>query len=264
MPVSLERLTYFGFVEVERVFLLLVFLLLMFVLSAAFYVGALFFQSYIYTQPVPGLAWRAPAAAALMAVYFTLWCLIVISSDAKPGNIPYDSIFRFNPKVDMFDKPAPRIWTIKADGTKTAYVGRKGDDLKFTYRDDRKRPYNDSGVVAVELEHEGEVMRFDKVAADDGPYRSFRSAKGWVMVGYESGFDGIPFQSRWGRLLGNLALNLLHAALWFVSIWLLLQFRFNDALGFTFVLWLATTALLGPVLLDRAAAVVRDRIAARP
>ena len=245
-------------------FLLLVFTLLLVVLATAFYVGALFFQSYIYTEPAPGLAWRAPAAAAAMALFFTIWCLIVISSDAEPGKIPYDTIFRFNPKVDMFDKSVSKFATIKADGTRTAYVRYTGDDGRFVYRDDKKRPYSPSGVVAIELEYQGEPKRFDKGVTEQGGYRWFQSPDNWVMKEYDNGPDGNPYQSRWGRLLGNLTLNLVHGVFWFVCIWLLLQFRFNDALGFTFVLWLATTALLGPVLLDRAAATVEKRNVASP
>ena len=55
------------------VFLFLVFTILFIVFGVLFYVGSLFFQSYIYTTPVAGLAWR-PAAAAVMTVFFTVWC----------------------------------------------------------------------------------------------------------------------------------------------------------------------------------------------
>ena len=159
--------------------------------------------------------------------------------------MPYDTIFRFSPKVDMTDKPVPKFWSIKADGTKTAYTGRYGDDLRYSYRDERKRPYSDSGVVAIELEHNNGILRFEKGVTEEGGYRSFRSSDGWVVNEFESGLDGIPFQSRWGRLLANLFLNVLHGAIWFVCMWLLLQFRFNDALGFAMVLWLVATTLLG-------------------
>jgi hypothetical protein len=244
------------------VFLTLAFLLLLVVLSVALYVGALFFQSYIYTQPVPGLAWRAPAAAVALATFFTFWCFIITRSDARPGDIPYDAIHRFSPTVEMFDNAVPKFWAIRADGAKTLYSMRKKDDGRPEYVDDKKKPYNYSGVVAFELDNKGTMVRFDKTATEEGDYRSFRSADGWVMKEYVDGPTGIPSQSRWGRFLANMALNLLHAVLWFVCFWLLLQFRFNDALGFALVITLISTVVLLPMLLDRAAEVARQRNAA--
>jgi hypothetical protein len=250
----------------KRVFLLLVFTLLFLVLAVVLFVGALFFQSYIYTEPTAGLAWRAPAAAGLMAAFFTLWCLLVARSDASPGNIPYDTIFRFSPKVAMFEGPAPKFWAIRPDGvTKTPYIMRKGDDGRPEYVDaiDKKKRYNPSGVAAIELENKGATVRFEKVAAEQGSnYRTFRSPDGWVMQEFENGPTGEPSQSRWGRFFANVALNVLHAALWFVSFWLLLQFRFNDALGFALVISLIATVVLLPMILDQAAAMARDRVAA--
>jgi hypothetical protein len=247
---------------VESVFLVLVFAVLFVVLAVALYVGALFFQSYIYTGPVPGLAWRAPVAAGVLASFFTLWCFVVTRSDARPGDIPYDTIFRFSPRVDMFPEPAPKIWTVKGDGAKIAYVRRTSDNLKPEYRDSKKGgPYLPTGVVALELERDGSIIRFDKGVTEEGGYRFFESADGWVMKEYDNGPTGIPSQSRWGRFLANLGLNLLHAALWLVCFWLLLQFRFNDALGFAFVITLVATVVLLPMILDQAAIVARERSA---
>jgi len=246
------------------VFLTLVFVVLFAVFAALLYVGTLFFQNYIYTGPEPGLAWRAPAAAAALAGFYTLWCFLVIQSDASPGNIPYDTIFRFSPKVDMFAEPAPKITTIKGDGARTDYVRRVNDNLQSVYQDvkDKKKPYNYAGVVAIELEHNGATVRFDKAVTEEGGYRRFQSADGWVMQEFDNGPTGIPSQSRWGRFLAVLALNLLHACLWFVCFWLLLQFRVNDALGFTFVITLIATVVLLPMILDQSAAAARKRVTA--
>ena len=241
-------------------FLLLVFVVLFVVLAVALYVGALFFQSYIYTGPVAGLAWRAPAAAGLLAGFFTLWCFVVTRSDASPGNIPYDTILRFSPRVDMFVEPAPKLWTLKADGTKTAYTRKVNDNLQPEYRDSKKgSPYLPSGVVAIELEHNGSIVHFDKGVTEEGGYRFFQSADGWVIQEFDNGPTGIPWQSRSSRFLAVLGLNVLHAVLWFVCFWLLLQFRFNDSLGFAFVLTLIAIVVLVPMILDKAAIVAHER-----
>lgn len=240
-------------------FLFLVFLLLLIVLGVGLFVATLFFQSYIYTQPTPGLAWRAPAAAAVLATFYTIWCFGITRSDASVGNIPYDTVLRFSPKVDLFAEPALKIWAVRADGTRTLYKRRKGDDLRFEYVDERNKGYNSGSVVAFEVEDKGTSLRLDRAPADDSGYRTFVSADGWVMQEFESGPTGIPSQSRWGRFLGNLFLNLLHAGLWFVCLWLLLQFRFNDALGFAAVLWLVATVMLVPPLLDQSASIAAER-----
>jgi hypothetical protein len=240
------------------VFLLLLFLILFAVLGVFIYVGALFFQGYIYTEPTPGLAWRAPAAAAVLASFFTLWCFIVTRSEAVPGNIPYDTIFRFNPGVDMFPKAAPKLWTVKADGTKTVYTLRKNENLIDEYVDPKGKNYNDTGVIAIELEYQGAPVRFNAAESESG-YRWMVSSDGWRMQEFHTGPTGVPTQSRWGRIFANLGLNLLHGVLWFVCLWLLLQFRFNDALGFAFVLVLVATIAVLPMLLDQAAEVARAR-----
>jgi hypothetical protein len=261
-PLARRGSTIFDRDEVKRVFLFLVFVLLALVLGVALYVGTLFFQSYIYTEPTPGLAWRAPAAAAALASFFTLWCFLITRSDASPGKIPYDAIHRFSPKIEMFAAPVPKFWVVRGDGAKVLYSARKRDDGRSEYYDDKKKPYSQSGVVAIELENKGGTVRLDKEAAEEGGYRIFRSADGWTMQEFENGPTGLPAQWRWGRFLGNLLLNLLHAALWFVCLWLLLHYRFNDALGMALVIWLIATLILVPMLLDQAAAIARDRIAA--
>ena len=43
-------------------------------LALLFWVGAMFLQGYLYTQPSQHLHWQAPAAALAVAVFVTLWC----------------------------------------------------------------------------------------------------------------------------------------------------------------------------------------------
>ena len=243
-------------------FLLLTFLLLAVVLGVALTVGTLFFQGYVYTEPSPGLFWRAPAAGAALAFFYTLWSLVIVKSDASIGNIPYDTVFRFSPKVDMTAEPVPVLWALRADGTKTKYIKRKGDNLRDEYQDERRKPYNSGSVIGFEVAHQGSVVRLDNVIFNESGQRTFLSAAGWQMDEFENGPTGVPTQSRWGRFLGNLLINLLHGGLWFVCLWLLLQFRFNDALGAACVLWLTATVMIVPPLLDRAATIAASSAAA--
>jgi hypothetical protein len=47
------------------------------------------------------------------------------------------------------------------------------------------------------------------------------------------------------------AINLAHLLVWFLALWLLLRFQWGHALGLAFVLWIAMTLVIVPMLLDR-------------
>ena len=85
-------------------------------LTVILWAGTFFFQGYIYTEPSPGIVWQAPAAAALLTLGYTVWCLcIALNPNASPRNLPIDTILNFNPEVEMSDlkgKPAENVWAI--------------------------------------------------------------------------------------------------------------------------------------------------------
>src|SRR5262249_27175726 len=153
----------------------------------------------------------------------------------------YDAIHRFNPQVDMFPdgKPSPKLTAIRSDGTKTLYKRITNDRLDSEYVDERNKPFSASGLVAFELERDGTVVKFDFVPTDEYEDTKFMSSDGWTIVSYpESGPKHSPYRWRSGYVFLNLLINLLHFGVWFVCLWLLLQFRFMEALGFGVVLWL--------------------------
>lgn len=249
-------------------FLLLVLTVFLIVLSVVFFAGSLFLQSTIFTEPTPGLAWRAPTAAAVMSIFFTFWCYLVLQSDARPGDNPYDTTFRYSPRADLFRDPTPRLWANYGGDKTVVYVRKKDDDLKDRYQVERKsaadpkRRWSPTGVQWIEIDHAGTKMRFEKVPATGGDYRTFASPQGWVMQEFEDGPTGVPHRYRWLSFLGNSFLNVLHGVLWFVCFWLLLRYQWDHSLGFAFVLWLLTTLIVLPMVLDPAANLARER--ARP
>jgi hypothetical protein len=219
------------------------------------WVGTLFIQSYIYTEATPGLPWQAPAAGLVLGAFLGLWCYIVATSpDAEPTDIPYDTLFRFSPKVEMFEKPAAQLWAVKKNDEKVRYkrfpvVGPP----YYEYRDttDAKRAWPVSGVKAIELEHDGEKYRFEPTVTERGAYPSFVNEKGWTMKVYDRGPTGIPTTFRTSRFLA------MHLAFWFVCLWLLLRFQWSHALGIAFCAWLVFTIALLPMLLTYAAEVAQ-------
>jgi hypothetical protein len=72
------------------------------------------------------------------------------------------------------------------------------------------------------------------------------------MMDYETGPDGLPTHFRFGLFVANVFLNLLHLALWFALLWLLLDYQWPHALGLAIVLWLLMTLTFLPLLLGQA------------
>jgi hypothetical protein len=225
------------------------------------WIAALFVQSYIYTEASPGLAWQAPATGVILGAFFAAWCWFVVASpDARPTDIPYDTLFRFSPRVDMTKEPVRELWAIKKNDEKVRYVRFRHGQNRFEYKDGADRAWNGTGVKAIELEHDGEKYRFEPVTVATGAYPEFASDKGdWTMKVFDSGPTGAPTTFRTSRFLANLALNLLHFVLWFACLWLVLRFQWAHALGFAFCAWLLITLAMLPMILGHAAEVAQRR-----
>jgi hypothetical protein len=242
--------------EEIRVFLLLVFVMLLVALGVLFFVGTLFIQSFIFTEATEGLAWRAPTAAAIMAVFFTLWCLIVVRSDATPGNIPYTTIFNFSTRVNMLSDSAEQLWAERYDKKVTRYVRTPDIDLgksKWHYQStsDTTKSFTPVGVESVEIESApGVKTKF--MAKKDGDSEFFQSDDGWNLE-YDRDISGNPYRMSWALIFGNLLLNGLHFALWFVCLWLILRFSMSSSVLFAAILWGLVTVALLPMLLEQAA-----------
>jgi hypothetical protein len=240
------------------VFLALVFVMLLAVLAIVFFVGSVFVQSYIFTQPTEGMAWRAPTAAAIMTLFFTIWCwLVVANPDAKPGAIPLTTILNFSFRSNMFAAPVPDLWAYRAEGTPPIrYVLRHYVDLgqdKTSYQNaaDPTKPFTPVGVQAVEIKTAtGDKLKFTKKTEDDRSW--FISDDGWMLEDH-SDISGNPSRANWGLLLANLLLNFVHLALWFVCLWVILRFSLGSSVLFAAILWGLMTVAILPMLLDQAA-----------
>jgi hypothetical protein len=234
-------------------------------LMVVLFVGSMFLQGYIYTEPSPQMWWAAPAAGAVLGVFFAGWCYAVArSADARPNDIPYDTFFNFSTHVYMVKDPVTVIWAVKKNGEKVKYARFREDQNRYSYKDTSsvQRPWRGTGVVAIELEHDGEKYRFEEAKAESGSYQEFVNDKGWSMKVYESGPTGQPRAFRAGHVFANLFFNFMHAALWFVCLWLLIRFQWSHALGLAICLWLLFSLAILPMMLDYAARVAVARQAA--
>jgi hypothetical protein len=246
--------------------LYLILLLTALALMLFLYVGALFLQGYYYTQPSETIFWGAPAAGLALGLFFWVWCLLIVNSPgANPEDIPYDTIARFSPRVDVLKEPTKELIAVKKDGTKVVYKRHRVpvppmNLARTEYRTDQEtpQPWRGSGVEKIIFDVDGEKVEFrraEQSADDKYKYREFVSDHGWVIKEMDDGPTGLPQAYRWSRFFMNIFLNVLHLVLWFLGLWLLLRFQWSHALGLAVCLWLVVTLVLLPMLLNYAATV---------
>jgi hypothetical protein len=233
---------------------LLITILLVFLGLATFlWAGTLFFQGYIYSEPVSELYWRAPAAGVVIALLLAFWCFLDFRN---PGR--YDATW-FEPTAsdeEVFDK----FWSVKGE-QETVYEAHKDAQGRIEYRDAAGRPWARSdaeGVVeAIIVEENGQRVRFNAELTKD---KKFKAATGEPVRYIEAGGRGRVMTDRyigklpvshWGATLAKILLSLLHLGLWFVCLWLILQFQRGHAFGLALVIWVTLTLILLPLLFEK-------------
>lgn len=251
-------------------FVLVVFLLVIFVvLTVSFLVGSLFLQSNIYSEPTPGLPWKAPAAAAALTLFYAFWVFLDYRTlDPNLSEIPYDTIFRFNATESRsVDRFLARFGPADDDSvTKELTYSRKqgGSFSSAEYRDDKNQPFNRTGTEGVLKEI---IVKDDKFG--ELKFKPDLKAKashgGDSPVGYHQVGGGLRMEPlgnlstfRWGLFLTNVFLNGTHLVVWFLCLWLLLRYQWSHALFIGVILWgMATWGM--PMLLDKTQSVVREK-----
>jgi hypothetical protein len=246
--------------------LLLILLVVGVTVTVLLWVGTLFLQGYYYTEPTKGILWQAPAAGAALTIFLVMWCFLVANSaTATTQDIPYDTLFRFSPQVEMFRDPVRELWAVhKGKGTKEVlYKIYRTPPNQYGYK--KAGSLSDSPLTNLETVEailikgdQGDKIRFTQATVSEGSYDHLVSDDGWQMKWYH-GPTGLPFKFRWGRFLLTFFLNSFHLVLWFACLWLLLRFQWGHALGLAIVLWLVMTLTFMPMLLTQAAQVAQER-----
>jgi hypothetical protein len=241
-------------------FILIVFVVVGVSLTVLLWIATLFFQSYYYTEPTEGIVWQAPAAGFGLALFFVIWCALILGSDVtSPTDVPWDTLFRFNPKAEKYSEPAKEILLVKK-GVKEPIVyqrkriGQKG--YKYIQAGTGKPwPSDPYAFESILIKEDGKTTPFNPIEAAEGvDYREFVDDEGWTMRVYpQSGPTGVPYIFRWSRFLGNMFLNFFHLVVWFLCLWLVLRFQWSHALGLAVVAWIAMTLAILPLILDQAA-----------
>jgi hypothetical protein len=241
--------------------LLLIFLITFATLTVLLWAGTVFFQGYIYTEPSEQVYWQAPAAAGVLSLFLTLWCLLIANSEgASTTDIPYNTIFSFSPRVEKYKEAVPVIWVTREGEPKPIRYDRVRDPQfkgRVTYRDKAGKA-NWFRIKSLKTVTKDEEMVFEppqEKSTED--YQAFVSPDGWFMRVDDGGPTGVPEAFVWGRFFLSLFLNILHLAFWFLALWLLLRFQWGHALGLGFVMWLIMTLVILPMLLEQAALVAQ-------
>jgi hypothetical protein len=230
-------------------------------LLAILWSGTVFLQGYFYTEASTAIFWQAPAAAAVLTLFYGLWYLLDYGApETRASYLPYDTIFRFSAEETRGTKPVPYLFAEKKSKEKIRYkrytvfeAGRTTYRYYQEFKDGSKGPpWSGSGVVALIVPEDKEEIRYEPAKSDAGTYPRFVSPDGWAMMVYEDGPTGESVAFRTGLLLVNLLLNFGHFVLWFLCLWLLLRFQWSHALGLAFVLWLVMTIFPLPWILGNA------------
>lgn len=217
----------------------------------------IFLQGYINTTPVEGIVWRAPVAGTVVALYVAFW---VVLDYRAPGQ--YREVQGFSSRED---KIYPEFRIINQDDKEEIYKRTKNQQGKDVYKrdgkyDGREPPSRPLEVIVTENDEqvifEPERDARGQFKVQTGQSLQYRDKKGRVMIEGDLGRISI---FRTGNMILNLLLNFLHLVVWVAVFWLVLQFRFFQALGLALVAWIAMTIFLLPPTLGKAEEIAQQR-----
>jgi hypothetical protein len=240
--------------------LLLVFGLVFIGLAVTAAVVAALMHNGFYEQPVEGMAWRAPVAAAAITAFLGFWALIEHKS---PGR--FDSLFSFGATSD---KQFEQFWSERKSGaevTETLYHRHFVPPGRVEYIDANGKAWrrSDSGVVtAIIVEEDGERRRFvAQLGPDDTFLRDPSDPNSVLPVRYiEDGgkrrvmtedLIGTLSNTRYGALILNTLVNLVFLALWIIVIGLAFELQWSHAIVLGIVGWVATLLMIWPAIQAR-------------
>jgi len=246
--------------------LILIFLVLFAVLAVVVAGGALVVQGYIYSEPANGLAWRGPAAAAVLTFFFAVWAALDYRGlDPQGHNLPYETILRFS-HTDT--QVVDRLWSVKNDKEILFTRKQSGSHGAPEFADENGQPWqrgDTRGImkaIIVEDPTTKAKVRFEPKLTADGNFQGGgEQFPGYFEVKGRRTMTqlGQVTSVRFGLLIANLLLNGVHLVLWFICLWLIVRFQWTHAFFLAGIFWMGATLWIVPMLLDRTAAVARER-----
>ncbi len=238
-------------------YLALILLLTFLVVMALLWGGTRLIQAALYEQPEPDLYWRAPAAAAAITAFLGVWALSNYMA-AEPGQkvavgeAPFDTLFNFTTEK-MTERPVPGFTALRGK-EREEYVARDVGRPLPEYRGPSNKlwtPRRGLDVDAILVKQGDKEVTFKPKVVETGPGKE-KYVERFVQDGGKSYLDSESFgrisTPRGGGSFVRVLLNVLHFAVWFAALWLLLRFQWPHALGLAVALWLVMT-FVAPYLL---------------
>ncbi len=203
--------------------LMLLLLLTGVVLSVLLAAWTIWYQGYIYSQPVEQIYWRAPAAGGAVMLYMMFW---VFLNYAFPGSFRIFTEHSANRTTDYL----PELKAVY-QGKEATYKKVVTGPGRVEYRNGEQKlltPLEKITIVEDEKESIFEPDRDEKgnVKKDLGAsYLIYRDKQGRTMMNV-----GQITTTQGGSVVANLIVNLLYIGVWFVVLWVVLNFQSAHAL----------------------------------
>jgi hypothetical protein len=236
--------------------IVLIVLVVWIVLSVLLSAWSLWFQSYIYSEPLSQVYWRGPAAGTAVTVLMAVW---IFFDYRAPGRYPPLHDFSGSTTKSYRELRIPNdrgqdvLYTRRQTAQGERYLNADNRELPARPRKVKvKDPDTDEEhVFEPELDARG---RF-KVEGNN-PLHYQRDDKKEVM---DERYLGTITTYHGGWLFVDLLLNFLLLTGCWVSLWLLLQFQWAHALGQAIVLWAVLILFVMPPILKRAETTAQER-----
>jgi len=245
--------------------LIIVLLLLGAVLAGLLAAWSVWFQGYIYSEPAADIfTWRAPAAGGVLMLFIALWVFLDYSDKDYTRAGRYRTLFEFSSSQTWGPFEEIRLFSIvdptKEEGRFKLMRTPQGRNI---YRKNgsptgTEPPSRASKLVVLE---KGQEVVFEPEKGSPGQPVRFLDKEGRVMV---EGQWGQVSLFRTSYLLVNLLINALHLVVWFLCLWLLLQFQWSHALLQALVAWIVMTLVIIPPILTMAEEAAKQRQEAAP
>jgi hypothetical protein len=214
------------------------------VLIVFLWAGTLLFQGYIYTEPAKDLHWRAPAAAGALAFFLVIWCAL---DAGEPGHL--DTLFSFSStKTRPFQEFKSRL----KGSTETVLFKKKGAAPFQNGQNVVWKPVMGNRIIETvyvkladgeEIEFKAKLNakgNFERQEGDRQTLARYVEVGGGRTLTSDDLERGGELTTRnLGAFIANVLLNVFHLALWFVCLWLLLNFQWLHALGLALAVWVA-------------------------
>jgi hypothetical protein len=238
--------------------LVLLVLVVFAVLSLLLAAWTMFFQGYIYSEPVEAIYWRAPAAGAALTLYLCIW----IALDYRSVETPNDE-GRYRPLHELSARETEKYdkLTILTQDRKQEQYTRRGEN-QYVNKSGRRMPERPLEVIATDKEGQEHVFK-PKIDAKGAFVKDEKERVRYYEEGnpqryMEEGFWQITIY-HYSWLVMGLLVNFGFLAVWFLCFWLLLRFQWSHALGLAFVAWLISLFVL-PMILTQAEKVRKENL----